>query len=140
MILTTIVQNTATAEVQGILKRLDPKKDVLLLYGDFIGGEPLNVQYIKPINEIITLGVIDSSFLDDIIKEYGDVSLAIENYTVNFENGVYTLELDIDIEEIEVKEKPKKRLPFPLLIIVGAVTALLTIILIVLKILKKLKN
>lgn len=140
MILTTTVQNTATAEVQGILKKLDPKKDVLLLYGDFMGGEPLNVQYIKPINDIITLGVIDNAFLEDVIEEYGDVSLAIVDYVVNFENGVYTLELEIDIEEIEEKEKGKKNLPFPILIAVGVVTAILTIILVVLKIIKKLKS
>lgn len=140
MILTTTVLNTATAEVQGLLKKLDSEKDVLLLYGDFMGGEPLEVQYIKPINDVLTLGVVDGTFLKDIIEEYGDVSLSIVGYNVIFDNGMYSLELEIEIEDIPDKEKPKKTLPLPLLIVVGAVTAILTVVLIILKIIKKLKK
>ena len=140
MILTTTVLNTDTAEIQKTIKHLDINKDVLLLYGDFMGGEPLEVQYIQPINRVMTIGVVDGIFLKDVIDKYGDVSLSIASYNIDFHDGMYSLELDINVDDIQEppeKENSGKKLPLPILLIVGIMTAFLTVILVILKILKK---
>ena len=60
---------------------------------------------------------------------------------VTYDSGIYGLVADITVTEVNTEEKPKsKRLPLPLLIVVGAATGILTAILIVIKLVSSLKK
>ena len=124
-------------EAQEILKDLDSERDILLT-----SVEPENnkieVQFIQPINQLKTVGSVPSEITEEIFEKYGEeANVDISDYMVTFENGMYGLVADITVEEYVEDEEPKhKRLPFPLLVVVGTLTALLTGILVIIKVFK----
>lgn len=137
-----IIEGTNTHETQEILKQLDSEKDILLTSVD-AEEKKIEVQFIQPINQIKSLGFVPQEIADAIFEKYGDGSnVDIADYIVTFENGVYGLVADIEVEELpEENEEPKsKRLPLPLLVVVGTLTGILTAVLVVLKMIKSFRK
>lgn len=132
-IINAIIENTDSPEIQAILANLNPEEDVLFTNEKEDGTT--EVEYIEPINNIKTIGTIPADIITSIKEKYGDdISVDIYDYVVTYDQGVYGLAIDISVEQVE-EEKPvkEKKLPLPLLIIVGVMTAILTIVLIVVK-------
>lgn len=135
-IINAVIENTNSPEVQAILAKLDPKEDVLFT-NESKDRSSIEVEYIEPINNIKVIGCIPEDIINTIKEKYGDdASIDIYDYVVTYDNGIYGLAVDIEIEQVE-GEKPvkEKKVPFPLLIVLGIATGLLTIILIILKLL-----
>jgi hypothetical protein len=137
-IFTTTIQNTDTPEIQSIIRKLDNDEDILMTAGSLNDEAPIEVQYIKPINQIINVGTLSSEFVKNIKEKYGsNVALDITDFTVTLENGTYGIDADIEVDQLpEAEEEPVdngKKLPLPLLIIVGLLTGILTIVLIIVK-------
>ncbi|MGN1318609.1 MAG: hypothetical protein ACI4VF_06290 [Lachnospirales bacterium] len=133
---------SSIAESQEILKELDSDKDLLLTNIDQ-ENKKIEIQYIKPINQLITIGYVPDEIANEIFEKYSeDATIDIEDYMTTYENGTYGLVVDITAEEEpKEEEKPKnKRLPLPILIVVGALTALLTAVLVFVKLLKSLNK
>lgn len=141
-IFNTIIQNTDTPEIQAMLANLNPEEDVLLTNENTEAENCIEVQYIEPINNIKTIGIIPPEIISSIREKYGkDVSIEISDYIITFDSGVYGLTADIVVNEIDQNDKPKsKRLPLPLLIIVGVATGILTAVLIIIKLITSLKK
>ncbi|MBR6401030.1 MAG: hypothetical protein IKS17_07415 [Firmicutes bacterium] len=141
MIYTTKIKGTDNAASQEIIKNLDPREDILFIYGDLADGMPVEVQYIKPINDIKTVGLIDAELASEIVAQNGEeISVAIPKYELTFEDGIYGITADIEVEKAEDGEPSQKRLPLPALVAVGAVTAVLTGVLFVLRAINKSKR
>ncbi len=141
MIYTTKIKGTDNPQSQQIIKKLDPREDVLFIRGDMADDLPVEVQYIKPINDIKTVGLIDAELAREIVAQNGEeISVCIPKYELTFEDGVYGITADIEVEKSEESETDKKRLPLPALIAVGAVTAVLTGVLFVLRAVNKQKR
>lgn len=137
-IFNTIIDCTNMPDAQDILKELDSDKDLLLTNVDYV-EKKIEIQFIQPINQIKTVGVVPSEISDEIFEKYNDsdVNIDVADYLVTYENGVYGIVADISVEESPEEEEPKnKRLPLPLLIIVGTLTAILTAVLVVVKLFK----
>ncbi len=136
-----IIEGTNTPEAQEILKQLDAQKDILLTSVD-TEEKKIEVQFIQPINQIKSLGFVSQNIADTVFEKYGNSSnVNIADYMVTFENGVYGLIVDLEVEELPEDEEPKgKRLPLPLLIIVGALTGILTAVLVVIKVIKSFRK
>ena len=141
-IFNAIIQNTDTPEIQAILSELDTEEDILLTNENPDKENCIEVQYIEPINNIRTIGQIPPEIIASIREKYGkDVAIEISDYMVTYDSGIYGLVADITVTEVNTEEKPKsKRLPLPLLIVVGAATGILTAILIVIKLVSSLKK
>lgn len=141
-VFTTVIENTNTPQIQELLKSLDNTKDVLLTSENAENPNIVDVQFIKPINQIEVLGNIPTSLMAEIKDKCGDdVTLEISDYEVTYDNGVYGLVVDIDVDNTSPAEIAKgKSLPWPILIVVGILTGLLTVILIVIKLFKKRKK
>ena len=85
----TVIENTNTPQIQELLKSLDNTKDVLLTSEKRENPEIVDVQFIKPINQIETLGNIPSSLISEIKDKCGDdVTFEISDYEVTYDNGV----------------------------------------------------
>lgn len=137
----TVIENTNTPQIQELLKSLDNTKDVLLTSENAENPEIVDVQFIKPINQIETLGNIPSSLISEIKDKCGDdVTFEISDYEVTYDNGVYGLEVDIVVDTRHAEVPKSKNLPLPILILVGVLTGLLTIILVIIKLFKKSKK
>lgn len=141
-IFTTVIENTNTPEIQEILKTLDNTKDVLLTSENTENPDIVDIQYIKPINQIKTIGNIPTSLMAEIKDKFGDnITIEITDYQITYDNGVYGLAVDIDVDSRKPAETPKsKNLPWPILLLVGIVTGLLTVVLIIIKLIKKSKK
>ncbi len=141
-IFNAVIQNTDTPEIQAILAGLNTEEDILLTNEDPENENCIEVQYIEPINNIKTIGCIPPEIISSIREKYGrDIAIEISDYMVTYENGIYGLVADITINEVNTEEKPKsKRLPLPLLIVVGAATGILTAVLIIIKLISSLKK
>lgn len=140
-IINAIIENTNSPEIQAILAKLNPEEDILFT-NESEDGSSIEVEYIEPINNIKVIGSIPEDIISAIKEKYGDdASIDIYDYVVTYDQGVYGLAVDIEIEKID-NEKPVKerKLPLPLLIVVGIATALLTVILIILKLIFSHKN
>lgn len=138
MIYTTTIKGTNNAESQNIIKHLDPREDLLFVYGDLADGTPVEIQYIKPINDVKTVGLLDPELAEEILKTHGEeISIGIAKYELTFEDGVYGITADIEVEAAEDDEEDSKRLPLPALIVVGALTGFLTLLLIIVRMLNK---
>ena len=141
MIYTTKIKGTNNPESQRIIKKLDPREDVLFICGDMADNVPVEVQYIKPINDIKTIGLIDAELAKEIVAQNGEeISVCIPKYELTFEDGVYGITADIEVEPAESTSDGKKRLPLPALIAVGALTGVLTGVLFVLRAVNKSKK
>jgi hypothetical protein len=143
-IFTTTIQNTDTPEIQSIIRKLDNDEDILMTAGSLTDNLPIEVQYIKPINQIINVGTLSPEFVENIKQKHGtNVSLDIIDFTVTLENGTYGIDADIEVDKLpESEETPVdngRKLPFPILLIVGLLTGILTVVLIVLKLIYKKK-
>lgn len=137
-----IIEGTNTPEAQEILKQLDPEKDILLTSVN-ADDKTIEVQFIQPINQIKSLGFVPQEICEAIFEKYGDGSnVDIADYMVTFENGVYGLVADIEVDELpnEDEEPKSKRLPLPLLIVVGVLTGILTAVLVVIKMIKSIRK
>lgn len=132
-IINAVIENTDSPEVQTILAGLKPEEDNLFTNEREDGT--VEVEYIEPINNIRTIGTIPAEIISGIKEKYGDkVSSDIYDYVVTFDQGLYGLAVDISVEEIDENKPPKeRRLPLPLLIVVGVMTAILTVVLIIVK-------
>lgn len=141
-IFTTVIENTNTPETQEILKTLDNTRDVLLTGENPENPDIFDVQYIKPINQIKTIGTIPTSLMAEIKDKCGEnIIPEISDYEVTYDNGVYGLAVDLKINDSLPSEVAKgKSLPLPLLIVVGALTGILTVVLIIIKLIKKHKK
>lgn len=140
-IINAIIENTNSPEIQAILAKLNPEEDILFT-NESEDGSSIEVEYIEPINNIKVIGSIPEDIISAIKEKYGDdASIDIYDYVITYDQGVYGLAVDIEIEKID-NEKPVKerKLPLPLLIVVGIATALLTVILIILKLIFSHKN
>ncbi len=138
MIYTTTIKGTNNAQSQDIIKNLDPREDVIFVYGDLADGTPVEVQYIKPINDVKTIGLIDAELAKEIVQDHGEeISVSIPRYELTFEDGIYGITADIEVEPAQSEEDKPKRLPLPALLGVGVLTGMLTIVLVVLKTLNK---
>ena len=133
-IINAVIENTNSPEVQNLLAKLNSSDEVLYT-SESEDGQTLNVEYIEPINNVKILGHIPENIVSSVKEKYGEyASIDIYDYVITYDNGVYGLVVDIEVDTVE-DEKPvkQKRLPLPLLIIVGSITAILTVILVVLK-------
>ncbi len=132
-IINAVIENTDSPEIQSILAGLKPEEDNLFTNEREDGT--VEVEYIEPINNIKTIGVIPAEIIEGIKEKYGEnVSYDIYDYVVTFDQGLYGLAVDISVEETEEDKPPKeRRLPLPLLIIVGVMTAILTVVLVIVK-------
>ena len=136
-IYSTIIKNTDTPEVQGILSKLDSEKDYFLTSEN---NGIIEVQYIEPINNIKTIGQIPDEVVTEIKEQFGDkVNINISDYTIVYEGGIYSLVVDIRVDEVNERIK-NKSLPLPLLIIVGFGIGVLTAVLVILKLILKLRK
>lgn len=133
-IINAVIENTNSPEIQAILAKLNPEEDILFT-NESEDGSRIDVEYIEPINNIKVIGNIPADIISTVKEKYGkDASIDIYDYVVTFDQGVYSLAVDIEVEKVENNKPVKERkLPLPFLIVVGVATALLTIILIVLK-------
>ena len=140
-IINAIIENTNSPEIQAILAKLNPEEDILFT-NESEDGSSIEVEYIEPINNIKVIGSIPEDIISAIKEKYGDdASIDIYDYVVTYDQGVYGLAVDIEIEKIDNENPVKERkLPLPLLILVGIATALLTVILIILKLIFSHKN
>ncbi len=132
-IINAVIENTDSPEIQSILAGLKPEEDNLFTNEREDGA--VDVEYIEPINNIKTIGTIPADIIEGIKEKYGEnVSYDIYDYVVTFDQGLYGLAVDISVEETEEDKPPKeRRLPLPLLIIVGVMTAILTVVLVIVK-------
>ncbi|HAG03913.1 MAG TPA: hypothetical protein DCG28_00605 [Lachnospiraceae bacterium] len=134
------VDNTQT---QALVKGLDPKKDILFTALSLDNPDRIEVQLIEPINTVRTVGLIPSDIIEQVREEYGteNVKLDIFNYSVTFDNGVYGVEADIRATSTAaVPVEKEKKLPLIFVICIGAATAVLTAVLVVLKLINKAKK
>lgn len=133
-IINALIENTNSPEIQAILAKLNPQEDVLFTNENSESGI-VDVEYIEPINNIKIIGNIPSDIIATIKDKYGkDASIDIYDYVVTYDNGVYSLSVDIEVDKVDI-DKPVKqrRLPLPILIVVGLITGILTIILVIVK-------
>lgn len=133
-IINALIENTNSPEIQAILSKLNPQEDVLFTNENSESGI-VDVEYIEPINNIKIIGNIPSDIIATIKDKYGkDASIDIYDYVVTYDNGVYGLSVDIEVDKVDI-DKPVKqrRLPLPILIVVGLITGILTIILVIVK-------
>ena len=133
-IINAVIENTNSPETQAILAKLNPEEDILFTNQNTDSGS-LDVEYIEPINNIKVIGNIPRDIISSAKEKYGDdVSIDIYDYAVTFDHGVYSLVADLEVDKVEL-EKPvkEKKLPLPLLIVVGTATGILTIVLVILK-------
>lgn len=133
-IINAVIENTNSPETQAILAKLKPEEDILFT-NERDESNTVDVEYIEPINNIKVIGNIPADVIETIKEKYGkDASIDIYDYLVTYDNGIYSLVVDIEVDTVE-ENKPVKarRLPLPILIILGIATGLLTIILIILK-------
>lgn len=133
-IINALIENTNSPEIQAILAKLNPQEDVLFTNENSESGI-VDVEYIEPINNIKIIGNIPSDIIATIKDKYGkDASIDIYDYVVTYDNGVYGLSVDIEVDKVDI-DKPVKqrRLPLPILIVVGLITGILTIILVIVK-------
>ena len=140
-IINAVIENTNSPEVQNLLAKLNSSDEVLYT-SESEDGKTLNVEYIEPINNVKILGNIPENIVSSVKEKYGEnASIDIYDYVITYDNGVYGLVVDIEVDTVE-DEKPvkQKRLPLPLLIIVGSITAILTVILVVLKLIFRQKK
>ena len=133
-IINAVIENTNSPETQAILAKLNPEEDILFT-NENTESSTFDVEYIEPINNIKVIGSIPSDIISEIKEKYGDdASIDIYDYIVTFDQGVYGLVADIEIDKVE-DEKPvkTKKLPLPMLIVIGVATGILTLILVILK-------
>ena len=133
-IINAVIENTNSPETQAILAKLNPEEDILFTNENIESGT-FDVEYIEPINNIKVIGSIPSDIIAEIKEKYGDdASIDIYDYIVTFDQGVYGLVADIEVDKVE-DEKPvkTKKLPLPMLIVIGVATGILTLILVILK-------
>lgn len=133
-IINAVMENTNSPETQAILAKLNPEEDILFT-NENTENNTFDVEYIEPINNIKVIGSIPSGIILEIKEKYGDdASIDIYDYIVTFDQGVYGLVADIEVDTVE-DEKPvkTKKLPLPMLIIIGVATGILTLILVILK-------
>jgi hypothetical protein len=134
----TIIENTDKPEIQEILKKLDPDKDVLLTAQNTEDSSVIDIQYIKPINRVVTVGEMPAELMDEIRQKHsGNFTIEVTDYAVTFENGLYGLTADVQVNELALDTPKAHRLPLPLLILVGIATGLLTLVLIIIKLVKR---
>ncbi len=132
-IINAVIENTNTPEIQAMLAKLNPEEDIL--FTNMNDDGKIEVEYIEPINNIKVIGTISDDIVASINEKYGDdASIDIYDYAVTYDQGVYGLVVDIEIDTVE-EEKPvkEKKLPLPLLIVIGIATGVLTIVLVILK-------
>ena len=137
-----IIEGTNTPDAQEILKNMDSDRDILLTSVDY-ESNIIEVQFIEPINQVKTVGFVPEEICSAIFEKYGNnANVDIADFMITFENGVYGLVADIEVEEMSNdEEQPKeKRLPLPLLVVVGTLTAILTIILVIIKMIKSFRK
>lgn len=140
------IQNTDTPEIQGIIHKLDNDEDILMTAGSLNDDNPIEVQYIKPINQIVNIGILPQEFIDEVKSKYGtNVSMDITDFTITLENGIYGINANIEVEKLPeydeaAEAEEDNSLPLPLLLIVGLLTGILTIVLIVVKLIYRNKK
>lgn len=133
-IINAVIENTDSPEIQAILAKLNPEEDILFTNENAEKGT-LDVEYIEPINNIKVIGNIPVNIIASVREKYGeDVSVDIYDYVVTYDQGMYGLVADLEVDKVEL-EKPvkEKKLPLPLLIVIGTATGILTIVLVILK-------
>lgn len=137
------IKGTDTPESQKLLQELDPKKDLLLTVGEVPEclQSGIKVEYIKPINDLRQVGLIDSEDLQSIVEEFGeDIALEIESYEVTYKEGVYGIVANLSVTVYErVEESGKLRMPVLLCLIATIFTGLATIVYIVGRLCRKRK-
>lgn len=138
----TIIESPNTPDSQEALKELNIKKEILDVSVD-TKKRTIEIQFIKPINQFISLGFVSDNVADEIFEKYGKkANISIVDYSITFEDGLYGIEVNIDVEEEkkEESENHKKRLPLPLFILVAIISGFLTIVLILIKAFNKFKK
>lgn len=133
-IINAVIENTNSPETQAILAKLNPEEDILFT-NENTESSTFDVEYIEPINNIKVIGSIPSDIISEIKEKYGDdASIDIYDYIVTFDQGVYGLVADIEVDKVEGEKPVKtKKLPLPMLIVIGVATGILTLILVILK-------
>lgn len=133
-IINAVIENTNSPEIQAILAKLNSEEDILFT-NENIEKNTLEVEYIEPINNIKVLGNIPADIIASVKEKYGeDVSIDIYDYVVTYDQGMYGLVADLEVDRVEFEKPVKdKKLPLPLLIIIGVATGILTIVLVILK-------
>ncbi len=133
-IINAVIENTDSPEIQAILAKLNPEEDILFT-NENTEKNTLDVEYIEPINNVKIIGNIPADIIASVREKYGeDVSVDIYDYVVTYDQGMYGLVADLEVDQVEL-EKPvkEKKLPLPLLIVIGTATGILTIVLVILK-------
>ena len=133
-IINAVIENTDSPEIQAILAKLNPEEDILFT-NENTEKNTLDVEYIEPINNVKIIGNIPADIITSVREKYGeDVSVDIYDYVVTYDQGMYGLVADLEVDKVEL-EKPvkEKKLPLPLLIVIGTATGILTIVLVILK-------
>lgn len=136
------IQNTDTPAIQEIIRKLDNDRDILMTAGSLSDDSVIEVQYIKPMNQILNIGTLPKEFVDEVKSKYGtNVLIDIVSFDITLENGIYGIDASIEVEKLpesdESDVQDEANLPLPMLIIVGLLTGILTIILIIVKLIYK---
>ncbi len=130
--LKTRVIKTDSPEVQKILSGLNAYSDLLLLSGQIGNDTALEVNYLTPKGDVVKIGELPEEILVQIEDLYSDdVWIDIVDFGVHKRNdGTYRLWVGLELKE----ESKKGELNLPLIIGVGALTGLLTLLVVAVKV------
>lgn len=130
--LKTKVIKTDSSEVQKILSGLNAYSDLLLLSGQIGSNTALEVNYLTPKGDVVKIGELPEEILVQIEDLYSDdVWIDIADFGVHKRNdGTYRLWVGLELKE----ESKKGELNLPLIIGVGALTGLLTLLVVAVKV------
>lgn len=135
-----VLKQTDTPEVQRLLQELEPEKDVLVTVGDLEDSpEGLEVQYIKPINDMKKVGIVPAEYIYELMDKFGEnISLDIVSYEVTYKDGVYGLVVELSVTVYEEDEEEKGcGMPLIFLLMAGLFTGLATIIFFICRLIKR---
>ena len=100
--------------------------------------EIVDVQFIKPINQIETLGNIPSSLISEIKDKCGDdVTFEISDYEVTYDNGVYGLEVDLVVDNRHAEVPKEQKFAMAYTYSCWCINRFINIILVIIKLFKK---
>jgi|GEM_PF-7026887 len=125
----TAVKNTNSSEIQKILSNLNAYDDLLLLSGSVGQEAALEVNYLTPEGDVIKLGELPEEILTQIEDTYSDdVRVDIVDFGVYKRDG-FKLWVGLEVK----KERKRRAVNMSLIIGAGAVTGILTLLVVAIK-------
>lgn len=126
----TAVKNTNSSEIQKILSNLNAYDDLLLLSGSVGQEAALEVNYLTPEGDVIKLGELPEEILTQIEDTYSDdVRVDIVDFGVYKREDGFKLWVGLEVK----KERKRRAVNMSLIIGAGAVTGILTLLVVAIK-------